>query len=143
MKGVTFRRCGCRDPGTGKKYKEGQCPRLLSNKRADRDHGSWWGRFDAPRGANGRRRQPRLGPFATQKDAENAIAAEITRLGAGGDISDKKMLVRDYLQSWLEGKRSLKPTTFESTRSRSGCISSRHSATSAYATCANITSARW
>jgi integrase len=114
MKGVTFRRCGCRDPETGKKYKEGQCPRLLSNKRADRDHGSWWGRFDAPRGADGRRRQPRLGPFATQKEAENAISAEITRLGAGGDIGDKKMLVRDYLQSWLEGKRSLKLTTFES-----------------------------
>jgi integrase len=115
VKGSTFRRCGCRDPETGKQYPRGKCPRLLSNKRADRDHGSWWGTFDAPRGPDGKRRQVWLGPFETETEADTELATEISRLGAGGHVRDKKLKVADYLKSWLEGKqRSLKPKTWES-----------------------------
>jgi integrase len=114
MKGTTFRRCGCRDQTTKRKYPEGKCPRLNSNKRADQDHGNWWGRFDAPRGADQRRRQIRVGPFDNEADAETAIAAEIARIGAGGHVTDRKLKVGDYLKTWLEGKRSLKPKTLSS-----------------------------
>lgn len=115
MKGSTFRRCGCRDPKTGRKYPEGKCPRLGSRKRADRDHGNWWGRFDAPRGADGKRRQIRIGPYDHEKEAEDALATEIAKIGAGGHITDRRLKVGDYLDTWLEGKkRSLKPQTWKS-----------------------------
>ncbi|HEY2077380.1 MAG TPA: hypothetical protein VGH53_13695, partial [Streptosporangiaceae bacterium] len=114
MKGATFHRCGCSNPETGKRYAPGKCPRLTSNKRADRDHGNWWGRYDAPMGADQKRRQPWIGPFETQTAAENALAAELARLGAGSPVLDKKILVKDYLATWLEGKRSLKSDTFKS-----------------------------
>jgi hypothetical protein len=113
VKGSSFRRCGCRNPETGKQYPRGKCPRLLSNKRADRDHGSWWAAFDAPRGPDGKRRQIWLGPFETEIEADNELAREISRLGAGGHIQDKKLKVDGYLKTWLEGKRrSLKPNTW-------------------------------
>src|ERR1700677_2490681 len=114
MKGSTFRRCGCRDPKTGRKYPDGKCRRRNSNKRADRDHGSWWARFDAPPGADKKRRQPRIGPFESETEAENSLSAELARLGTGRPITDRKILVADYLTTWLKGKRSLKPRSLES-----------------------------
>jgi integrase len=116
VKGTTFRRCGCRDPQTGKKYGEGKCPQLNSKKRADRDHGSWWARYDAPRGADGARRQPKLGPFATEQEAQNALTDELARLGNGGQVLDRKLTVSQYLPIWLKGKRKLKASTWESYR---------------------------
>jgi integrase len=114
MKGSTYRRWGCRDPETGKQYPRGKCPRLNSNRRADRDHGSWWGTLDAPSGPDGKRRQIYLGPFEKEKEAEDAIANEIARLGAGRPVTDKRLKVCEYLTTWLDGKRSLKPKTVSS-----------------------------
>lgn len=114
MKGSTFRRCGCRDPKTGRKYPEGKCPRLNSKKRADQDHGTWWARYDVPATAGQKRRQPKLGPFDTRKEAQDAVAAEIARLGLGSSPTDTQILVKDYLERWLEGKRRLKKDTWNS-----------------------------
>jgi hypothetical protein len=115
MKGQTFRQCGCRNPETGRKYPRGKCPRLTSSKRADRDHGSWWARFDAPRGADRKRRRIWLGPYDTKPEADDAIAQELARLRAGGHVSDKQLKVGEYLTTWIEGKkRSLKPKTWNS-----------------------------
>jgi hypothetical protein len=114
MKGTTFRRCGCRDPQTGRKYPDGKCPRLHSKKRADQDHGSWWGRYEAPAGPDGKRRQPRIGPFETKDEVEDALAVERARLGSGAQPTDRKILVKEYLSQWLQGKRSLKKDTWDS-----------------------------
>jgi integrase len=116
MKGSTFRKCGCRDPDTGRKYPPGRCPRLSSRKRADRDHGAWWARFDAPPAADGKRRQILIGPYETEKLADAALAKELARLGSGGHVIDRTTKVGEYLASWLDGKRALKKTTFDSYR---------------------------
>lgn len=114
MKGTVYRRCGCRNPQTGMKYSEGKCPRFRSRKRADQEHGTWWFRYDAPAKAGASRRQPRLGPFATKAEAEEALAAEIARVSGGASALDTKILVKDYLRQWLEGKRGLKKDTWDS-----------------------------
>jgi integrase len=114
LRGSTFKRCGCRNPETGKKYPVGKCPRLSSSKRADRDHGSWWGRYDVPRGSSNKRRQPIIGPYKTQKEAEEAIAAELAAVGSTGHVEDKTIKVGEYLTTWLKGKRRLKASTFNS-----------------------------
>lgn len=114
MKGTTFKRCGCRNPETGKKYPIGKCPRLRSDKRADRGHGSWWGRYDVPRGPGGRRRQRIIGPYKTETDAEDAVAAQITAVGNTGHVQDRELKVGEYLTRWLAGKRRLKASTFNS-----------------------------
>jgi integrase len=114
VKGSTFKRCGCRDPETGKKYGESKCPRLYSDKRADRGHGRWWGRYDVPPGPDGRRRQRKIGPYPTQTEAQNAVAAQITAVGNTGHVQDREIKVSEYLTTWLSGKRRLKASTFAS-----------------------------
>lgn len=114
MKGNVYRRCGCRNRETGLKYGPGQCPRLNSRKRADQDHGTWWARYDAPARSGQTRRQPTLGPFNTKAEAEEALAAEISRISGGASALDTRILVKDYLETWLKGKRSLKKETWDS-----------------------------
>jgi integrase len=116
MKGSTFRKCGCRNPDTGRKYPVGACPRLSSRKRADRDHGAWWARFDAPPGPDGKRRQILIGPYDTEQIADVALAKELARLGSSGHVTDRVTKTGEYLESWLDGKRGLKKTTFDSYR---------------------------
>lgn len=62
-----YRACSCRAPGTtrllGKK-----CPRLERE-----DHGAWYARYEVQRAPNGRRRQPRIGPYGTAQECEQAL----------------------------------------------------------------------
>jgi hypothetical protein len=74
MKGSVLKRCGCRDPKTDKQL-YGKCPRLKQ-----KNHGRWWVRYDAPPGAQGKRRQPWLGPFRTKDEAEAALADVLTKV---------------------------------------------------------------
>jgi integrase len=105
VKGSTFQRCGCRD-------KDGhqlgaRCPRLRR-----KDHGSWWFRYDAPRAADGRRRQVKVGPYPTRRDAEAAMAETLDRVNKGTHIeADRTMTFARYLDQWLAGKLGLKPNT--------------------------------
>jgi integrase len=109
MRGTVFKRCRCRDPQTGKDLGN-KCP-LLKRK----NHGTWWFRYEAPRGADGQRRQPLVGPFATEKDAEDALAIELARVAGGGQVQDRSILVSGYLDNWLAAKKlELKPRTYAS-----------------------------
>jgi integrase len=114
MKGSTYRTCSCRNPETGRKYPRGQCPRLNSKRREDQGHGAWWGTLDAPRGPDSKRRQIYLGPFEKEAEAEDAVAKEISRLRGGGHETDRQLKVAEYLTIWLDGKRGLKPDTWNS-----------------------------
>ncbi|GAA0402525.1 tyrosine-type recombinase/integrase [Microbispora corallina] len=102
----TFKRCGCRNPDTGKKYGEGKCPKL-----AQRDHGSWWARYSAPVGPDGKRRQPRIGPFRNKSEAEKGLRAALAKLDAGIIPADRSITVAAYLKQWITGKRSLAEST--------------------------------
>jgi integrase len=107
--GSPFKRCGCRDPETRRKYPEGKCPDLEK-----RDHGAWWARYSAPRDPNGKRRQPRLGPFRTKTDAEKALRKALTDQDEGAIVLDRTITVAQYLPKWLAAKSSLADSTRES-----------------------------
>jgi integrase len=110
MRGSVFKRCNCRDPETKKFLGSGKCP-LLQKK----GHGGWWYRYDAPPGPDGKRRQPMIGPFRTEREAQKELSAELARVSTGGPAQDRSVLVGDYLDTWLAGKRlERKPRTYSS-----------------------------
>jgi integrase len=109
MKGSVYRRCGCRDPETRRPLGQ-KCLNLRK-----RGHGSWYFRYDAPPFAGQPRRRPEFGPFETKKRAEEELTAELARVGGGAPVTDRSILVRDYLDTWLSGKKlRLKPNTYAS-----------------------------
>jgi integrase len=110
MNGSTFKRCGCRDPETGVQ-RGSACPDLRK-----KSHGAWWARFSAPVAADGKRRQPRLGPFRTKEEAEAALAQELAKLARGEYVSDRRITVGTYLSDWLDAKVDIKATTLTSYR---------------------------
>lgn len=105
-----YRSCSCRDPVTQRLLGR-KCPRL----KADSRHGNWYGRFDAPPGADGKRRQLRVGPLGTEKQAKAAVVAALGEVNAGTHVDDRKITVSEHLDRWLEWKTTgvdpLKPST--------------------------------
>ena len=107
MRGTVYRQCWCRDPATGRKL-HGRCPRL-----GRRGHGRWYYRYEAPRAPGERRRQPVGGPFGTRREAEEARADTLARIGGGGTAPDRSVRLAAYLDGYLAGKRNLKARTRE------------------------------
>lgn len=109
MKGSVYRRCFCRDPETGKPLNQ-NCPDLRK-----KGHAAWFFRYDAPRAPGEKRRQPIVGPFKTQKDAEEELAATLARIGGGAHVTERGLKVGDYLDQRLAAARlRLKPRSYES-----------------------------
>lgn len=109
-----YRECGCRDPQTGRRLGRA-CPKLGTVK----GHGAWYVRYEAPRSTGGRRRQPVLGPFRTEREARDKLTEVLTRTSQGVNVDDGRMLFGDYLERrlrWWESERELKPTTLGSYR---------------------------
>jgi integrase len=104
MKGTTYKRCGCRDQG-GRRMNQ-SCPKLRS-----RNHGAWYYTIDLPPGTDGERRRRRCGGFATQRDAETALALVVERLQRRVPMNAGRQTVAEYLELWLAGKLKLRVTT--------------------------------
>src|SRR4051794_18143913 len=84
-----------------------RCPKL-----GRKGHGKWWGRYDAPRAADGRRRQEKIGPFITKTEADAALADAVQAISRGTYLRpEKDLTVGRYFDEWLEGKTRLKPST--------------------------------
>lgn len=111
MRGTIVRLCWCRDPVTRKKL-HGRCPKLSQKK----NHGSWYIRYDAPRAPGESRRQPLAGPFRTQREAEEELAAALAKVGGGGSAPDRSLKVGTYLTAFAAGKLDVKPRTQEAIR---------------------------
>jgi integrase len=107
MRGSVYARCFCRDPKTRKPLGR-KCPKLRSKGHA----AGWFFRYDAPRAPGEKRRQPEVGPFPTQKAAEEELAATLARLGGGAQVPDRSLLAGAYLDSYIAGKINLKPRTW-------------------------------
>lgn len=106
MRGSVYRQCWCRNPETSKRYtKKSPCPKLKNPK-----HGKWYARYDSA--AEGRR-QPVLGPFGTKALAEEELAEAIAKEGGGGAAADRSLRAAAYLDTYMAGKRNLKPSTRE------------------------------
>ncbi|XVQ09346.1 tyrosine-type recombinase/integrase [Spirillospora sp. CA-255316] len=89
-----YRRCGCQDRHSGQALGS-RCPRLTG----ERDHGSWYLRLEIGTGPDGRRRRVRRGGYATQQEAEEALA----QLRSLCEQGDGLLTVGDWLQYWLAG----------------------------------------
>jgi integrase len=101
--GQVFKRCGCRNPATGKQYGK-HCPKL-----GRRGHGSYWYRYDAPAGPDSRRRRPAVGPFRTKEDAEADLTGTLSRVRRAPAVDvDRSLTFGAYLDDWLVSKRGLK-----------------------------------
>lgn len=87
-----------------------KCGRL-----AEKNHGAWFARFEAPPGADGKRRQLRVGPYGTEREAKAAVVAALGQVDAGVHLDDRKTTVGEHLDRWLEWKTTgvdpLKPST--------------------------------
>lgn len=106
MRGSVYQRCFCRDPQTRRPLGR-KCPRLKVKGHA----AGWFYRYDAPRGPDGKRRQPEVGPFPTQKAAEEELTAALARIGGGGHVPDRSLTVGAYLAAYAEAKIDVKPST--------------------------------
>lgn len=140
MKGTTYRRCGCKDPDTGKPYNQ-NCPDLEKRR-----HGTWT--LDTRIDTTDRdQRRLKRGGYETQKEANTALdhigdllklagddkgaarrigdliftrkrGADLPsiddvrrKLGAGADLQAPDVTVAEWLEEWFAGKRKLKKST--------------------------------
>jgi integrase len=115
VKGSVYKRCFCRDTETRKPL-GAQCPKLRDKRgRWSSKHGKWYFRYEAPAVPGEPRRRPEVGPFGTSDEAGDELAVTLARIGDGAAVTDRSLLVRDYLANWLAGmKLKLKPLTYVS-----------------------------
>jgi integrase len=82
VKGSTFKRCGCRDPRTGKPLGQ-SCPQLRRPGGAwSARHGVWHYQIELPARADGARRPLRPGGYPTRADASADLDRVRAALGA-------------------------------------------------------------
>jgi len=109
-----YRACSCRDGDTGRLLGK-SCPEL-----GRKGHGGWYARYEAPRSADDqRRRQPRIGPYPTEKECKEALLAVLGRVGQGAHVEDRRTTFGEYLTRrlrWWESENELKPSTLTSYR---------------------------
>jgi len=108
-----YRECSCRDPQTGRRLGK-SCPQL-----GQKGHGAWYARYEAPRSPDGRRRQPRIGPYRSEKACKDALVETLGRVGQGAHVEDQRITFGDYLARrlrWWETEAELKPSTLASYR---------------------------
>ena len=115
-----YRVCNCREPTTigpdGRrrpgKLLGSRCPKLKDSK-----HGRWYARYGAPAGEDGKRRQPRIGPYRTEKEAKAALVEVLGQVQDNRHASDRNMRLGQYLDRWLAWREAeVKPSTLESYR---------------------------
>ena len=115
-----YRACSCRGPATtgpdGRrrpgKLLGSRCPKLKDSK-----HGRWYARYGAPAGEDGKRRQPRIGPYRTEKEAKAALVEVLGQVQDNRHASDRNMRLGQYLNRWLAWREAeVKPSTLESYR---------------------------
>jgi integrase len=98
--GSVFRRCGCRDPATGRLL-GARCPELRSRR-----HGTWYFSVELPSPARDRRRV-RRGGFASRQAAAAALDA-LSGPGLGPELG---LRTGEWLERWLASRVSLRVST--------------------------------
>ncbi|WP_018655903.1 site-specific integrase [Actinomadura flavalba] len=111
-----YKACSCRDE-FGKLLGK-HCPDLTKRR-----HGKWYARYEAPKTADGKRRQPRIGPFDTEKECKAELGKVVGQAGKTGREYDRKITFGQYLEkrhAWrvsaAETGEGLKPSTLRTDR---------------------------
>jgi integrase len=106
--GHLFKRCGCRDPQTGKPYTGSGCPRLRRRGGTwSAEHGTWAYQLELPRDSNGRRRILRRGGFATSRDAQTERDQARALLAIAGRDPDLQARIADLLLAAIRERKAL------------------------------------
>lgn len=101
MSGSVFKRCGCRDAGSGRLL--GRRCGLLSED----GHGSWYFSVELPGGSEGRCRL-RRGGFATRAEAEAGLSRCTARtIGR----AEPGLTMQVWLEQWLASRAALRAAT--------------------------------
>lgn len=118
-----YKACSCRDPETGRLLGN-RCPDIKlreldkngrTQERWNPKHGAWYARYEAPRTADGKRRQPRIGPFRTEKECEAALREVLGQISRGEHVDDRNLKVGDYLTSYIAGREAIEDDLAKST----------------------------
>lgn len=100
MAGSVFKRCGCRDAGTGR-LAGSRCALL-----ALEGHGTWYFSVELSSGSGGGRRRLRRGGFVSAVAARQALARFVDPA-----VADAGLTVRLWLCRWLASRQALRPET--------------------------------
>jgi integrase len=71
----------------------------------------WYARYEAPRGADGKRRQPRIGPYRTKRECREALVSALGKVQSGQHTDDRKTRFGEHLDRrlrWWESEGELK-----------------------------------
>lgn len=112
-----FKACSCRDPKT-KRLLGKKCPDL-----SKKGHGGWYARYEAPKSADGKRRQPRVGPFDTERECKDELKKVLGTAVNPKAHDERKTTLGQYLErryAWrtseTETGEGLKKSTLVSER---------------------------
>ena len=71
----------------------------------------WYARYEAPRGSDGKRRQPRIGPYRTKRECREALVSALGKVQAGQHTDDRRTRFGEHLDRrlrWWESEGELK-----------------------------------
>ncbi|BCB81231.1 hypothetical protein Pflav_076410 [Phytohabitans flavus] len=105
--GSISKRCGCRDPGSGKLLGN-TCPKLRRpNGTWSPDHGLWQYQLELPVTATGGRRQLRRGSFDSYRAAADELDHARQLLALAGRDRDRRLEVADLMQAAAKARQPL------------------------------------
>lgn len=112
-----YKACSCRDPET-KRLLGKKCPSI-----SKKGHGGWYARYEAPKSADGKRRQPRIGPFDTEKECKAELAKALGTAASPKAHDERKTTLGEYLErryAWRKSEaetgEGLKKSTLDAER---------------------------
>ncbi|MEU2598455.1 site-specific integrase [Streptomyces hirsutus] len=112
-----YKACSCRDPET-KRLLGKKCPDL-----SKKGHGGWYSRYEAPKSADGKRRQPRIGPFDTERECKQQLGKVLGTAANPKAHDERKTTLGQYLErryTWRKSEaetgEGLKKSTLDAER---------------------------
>ena len=112
-----YKSCSCRDPET-KRLLGKKCPNI-----SKKGHGGWYARYEAPPSAEGKRRQPRIGPFDTERECKVELGKVLGTAANPKAHDERKTTLGEYLErryTWrtseAETGEGLKKSTLDAER---------------------------
>lgn len=117
MRGTVRQKCQClvRRDETGRVVKDAKGKSITDHRPGCKP--KWEIFYEVGRDATGKRKQETKSGFTTKKEAQIALSAAVDRVNKGLYVTGAPVLVRDFLDGWLQGKATLRDSTVQAYRS--------------------------